>query len=551
MSGGGTNKSFRKALGAIKDSTTVGLAKVNSDYKELDIAIVKATNHVERPAKEKHIRAIFSGISATRPRADVAYCIHALARRLAKTHNWAVALKTLIVIHRALREVDPTFHEELISYGRSRSHMLNLSHFKDDSSPNAWEYSAWVRTYALYLEERLECFRVLKYDVETDRPRTKDLDTVELLEQLPALQQLLFRLVNCQPQGAAVHNFVIQLALSMVASESIKIYNAISDGTVNLVDKVDLCSWLIRQENWLLEDCLFFEMQRHDAVKALDIYRKAGQQAERLSEFYEVCKNLDIGRGEKFIKIEQPPASFLQTMEEYVTVDKAAPKVVLAIEYKKAPEVQEELPPSPPPPEPVKEEVPVTKPPEPDLLGLNDQSPDASVLDEKNALALAIVPVDQPTAAAPNLENGTTGWELALVTAPSPNESARSASKLAGGLDRLTLDSLYDDALRRSSQNVSYNPWEANPMTGPTMQQNIHDPFYASNGVAAPYSVQMVAMANQQQAFMFQQQQQMMTMSPQLQQPANPFANTYGASVHPYGAGMPVQAAYDPYSGLI
>lgn len=33
MSGGGTQKSLRKALGAIKDSTTVGLAKVNSDYK--------------------------------------------------------------------------------------------------------------------------------------------------------------------------------------------------------------------------------------------------------------------------------------------------------------------------------------------------------------------------------------------------------------------------------------------------------------------------------------------------------------------------------------
>ena len=45
-------------------------------------------------------------------------------------------MKTLIVIHRALREVDPTFHEELINYGRSRSHMLNLAHFKDDSSPN-------------------------------------------------------------------------------------------------------------------------------------------------------------------------------------------------------------------------------------------------------------------------------------------------------------------------------------------------------------------------------------------------------------------------------
>lgn len=543
---GGTQNSLRKALGALKDTTTVSLAKVNSGYKELDIAIVRATNHVERPAKEKHIRAIFSAISATRPRADVAYCIHALARRLSKTHNWAVALKTLIVIHRALREVDPTFHEELINYGRSRSHMLNMAHFKDDSSPNAWDYSAWVRTYALFLEERLECFRVLKYDIEADRPRTKDLDTAELLEQLPALQQLLYRVISCQPQGAAVNNFVIQLALSLVASESIKIYQAISDGTVNMVDK-------------------FFEMQRSDALKALDIYRRVGMQAERLSEFYEICRNLDIGRGEKFIKVEQPPSSFMQAMEDYVkdapqgvivrkdqAIDNkiASPKEVLAIEYNKEPEAKEERPPSPPPqPEPVKVETPAVQPP-PDLLNMEDPVPAAAELDEKNALALAIVPVaDQQPSAVSNHANGATGWELALVTAPSSNESAAAASKLAGGLDMLTLDSLYDDALRRNNQNVSYNPWEQAPAGG-MMQPTMHDPFYASNTMAAPHSVQMAAMSNQQQAFMYQQQQQMMMMAPQQQQSANPFGNGYGAAVHPYGSGMPVQP-YNPYTGLI
>ncbi|XP_073010474.1 putative clathrin assembly protein At5g35200 [Typha latifolia] len=555
MSGGGTQKSLRKYLGAIKDTTTVSLAKVNSDYKELDIAIVKATNHVEHPAREKYVRAIFDAISAARPRADVAYCIHALARRLAKTHNWAVALKTLIVIHRALREVDPTFREELINYGRSRSHMLNLAHFKDDSSANAWDYSAWVRCYALFLEERLECYHVLKYDVETDPPRTRDLDTIDLLEQLPSLQQLLFRLLGCQPQGAASFNVIIQHALSMVALESVKIYSAISDGTINLVDK-------------------FFEMQRNDAIRALDIYRRANQQAERLSEFYEVCKTIHIGRGEKFLKIEQPPASFLTTMEEYVrdaprasTVRKdqaieAAPKI-LAIEYKKTAEAQEAAPPPPPPtttppppqpPEPVKEEAPIIEE-QVDLLGLRDPSPDTSEIDNKNALALAIVPVDNVSTTAPSsnfsAENGTTGWELALVTAPSSNETAVTSRKLAGGLDKLVLDSLYEDADRRANQTASYNPWEMAPVAGPLMQPLVQDPFYASNAVAAPHAVQMAAMAQQQQAFMLQQQQMMMMGQLPQQATANPFGNPYTTgSVHPYGTGMPLNSS-NTYTRLI
>lgn len=540
MSGGGTQQSLRKALGALKDTTTVSLAKVNSDYKDLDIAIVKATNHVERPAKEKHIRIIFAATSAARPRADVAYCIHALARRLAKTHNWAVALKTLIVIHRALREVDPTFREELINYSRSRGHILNLSYFKDDSSPNAWDYSAWVRAYALFLEERLECYRALKYDIETERLRTRELDTPELLEQFPALQQYLYRLMGCQPEGAAISNHVIQYALTAVSRESIKLYTAINDATINLVDK-------------------FFEMQRHDAIKALEIYRRAGKQAERLSEFYEVCKGLDLGRGFKFPTLEQPPASFISAMEEYVRDAPRASSVrrestesvpkVLSLEYKKKSEPQDDAPPPPPPPppEPVKESAaPVETVPTvtTDLLGLDEISPDPSSLEEKNAMALAIVPTTDNSSngtsnSALDIPNGATGWELALVTTSSSNSSVQAESKLAGGLDKLTLDSLYEDAMTRQVSSyhtgqVAPNPFEASPMMQPG-----HDPFYASQKVAPPSAVQMASMAQHQQAFIAQQQM----MGQQV--PANPFGNPYTAA-YPYAAGTPYQAQY-PY----
>lgn len=63
---------------------------------------------------------------------------------------------------------------------------------------------------------------------------------------------------------------------------------------------------------------------------------------------------------------------------------------------------------------------------------MNDPVPDALDLDEKNALALAIVPISSEgtanTGPSFNMENGATGWELALVTAPSSNESAVAAA---------------------------------------------------------------------------------------------------------------------------
>ncbi|KAI4998861.1 hypothetical protein ZWY2020_054203 [Hordeum vulgare] len=125
-----------KYVGTLKDSTTVSIAKVNSDYKQLDIAIIKATNHVERPAKEKYIR---DGSWMERV-LFVHFCTVSFYPKIQTvgyiSATMQVALKMLIVIHRALREVDPSFRDELISYGRSSGQMLHMYYFKDDSSPD-------------------------------------------------------------------------------------------------------------------------------------------------------------------------------------------------------------------------------------------------------------------------------------------------------------------------------------------------------------------------------------------------------------------------------
>ncbi|CAH8252363.1 unnamed protein product [Arabidopsis lyrata] len=530
----GTLQSWRRAYGALKDTTKVGLVRVNSDYAELDVAIVKATNHVECPPKDRHLKKIFLATSAIRPRADVAYCIHALSRRLHKTRNWTVALKALLVLHRLLRDGDPTFREELLNFSR-KGRIMQISNFKDDSSPVAWDCSGWVRTYALFLEERLECFRVLKYDIEAERlpkvspgqekgySKTRDLDGEKLLEQLPALQQLLHRLIGCKPEGAAKHNHIIQYALALVLKESFKVYCAINEGIINLVEK-------------------FFEMPRHEAIKALEIYKRAGLQAGNLSAFYEVCKGLELARNFQFPVLREPPQSFLTTMEEYM---RDAPQMVdvtsgpLLLTYTpdeglSSEDVEpsheehetslpsdstivtsEETLPSPQP-------LPSAETPQnfidtDDLLGLHDDTPDPLAILDQNALALALVSTDVeslPFDFGQARDLDPSGWELALVTTPSNDLSAATERQLAGGLDTLTLNSLYDDGAFRAAQQPAYGVPASNPF-------EVQDLFAFSNSVSPPSAVNN-PFGPYQPTYHQQEQQPQVQVAPST---ANPFGD--------------------------
>ncbi|XP_009600707.1 putative clathrin assembly protein At5g35200 [Nicotiana tomentosiformis] len=500
----------RKALGALKDSTMVGIAKVNSEYKKLDVAILKATNHVELLPKEKHVRTLFNAVSSNRPRADVCYCLHTLSKRLTKTRTWQVALKTLIVIHRAMREVDVSFLQELVNYTAHRGHLLNLTHFKDDTSTNAWDYSTWIRSYALYLEEYLECFCIMRYDFQRERKRIKELNTPTLIETIPALQQLLSRLLDCQPVGAAQYNFLIQHALSIVAAESASLYVAIADGMLNLVDK-------------------FFEMQRHDAVRALEIYRRAGDQAVKLSEFFEICRNLDFGRGQKYVKIEKPPESFITAMEEYLMDapkplmitwrpddDDRSTKVIAVPESKPAGADQEQETEIQ-----TKEESNTETPAPPlipDLLSFDEPSQESAALEDNNALALVISTPEELSNSLSSSEQSSepTGWELELVTASTSNQGPSTDNKLIQGgvLDRSKLDNLYDTALARQNINDPYNrDVSSNPFE---VADNSQDAFYSSSN-SGTSDAQKAAMA-QYHDYMVLMQQQMANMS-QSQEP--------------------------------
>lgn len=150
-------KKIRKAIGGLKDQTSISIAKVGvggTKAPDLDVALVKATSHDDF-FDEKHVQEILHLTSYSRGYVNA--CVTSLAKRLYKTRDWHVALKSLMLTHRLLRDGDPTFEDELMHASRHGRRILNLSDFRDETHSNAWDYAAFVRTYGLFLTERLDC----------------------------------------------------------------------------------------------------------------------------------------------------------------------------------------------------------------------------------------------------------------------------------------------------------------------------------------------------------------------------------------------------------
>ncbi|KAK8356910.1 hypothetical protein V6Z12_A05G385600 [Gossypium hirsutum] len=336
--------------------------------------------------------------------------------------------------------------------GTARGLLLNLTHLRDDSSPETWNYSVWIRGYALYLEERAECFNALKYDVDKDQSRNRRLNTPDLLDQLPVLQELLHHLLNC------------------------KLYVAITDGILNLIDK----------------------MQHHHAVRALEIYRKAGEQ---LSEVFEICRVLHYGQGQKYLKIKPETPEVLALPYTSITKDEgAAPTETPApVSDLLTDDVQEKSVTSSDKTQSESRQA-VGKLDIADLICFDEPSEEGTELNENNPLALAIVKSENP----PNAESvgssapAFTGWELGLCDAPVSNGAAVADNKMTGSTNTLTPHSL-----STTNQQMAYNFGQVS--ANPFDDYNSEGPFYGSSSIPPEANVQTAAMPQQLPYIMPQQ----------------------------------------------
>ncbi|KAK6135368.1 hypothetical protein DH2020_030879 [Rehmannia glutinosa] len=413
---------IRKAIGAVKDQTSIGLAKVGSSnsLSDLDVAIVKATRHEEYPPDERYVREILN--LTTYSRAFVNACVSTIARRLSKTKNWVVALKTLMLIQRLLAEGDHAYEQEIFFATRRGTRLLNMSDFRDTSGKsNAWDYSAFVRTYALYLDEQLE-----------------------------------FRMQGRRGKraGAAKENRVVSVALYPIVKESFQLCYDITEIMGVLIDR-------------------FMQLEIPDMVKVHEIFCRVSKQYDELDAFYGWSKTVGIARSSEYPDVEKISQKKLDMMDDYIhersamaqnkRSGSAEPKPIpIAEENEPEPEPDMNSIKALPPPEGFpdeteneeqkqeietpKEDEKVKTQVEGDLLNLGSDAPTTQEHGDKLALALFD---GGPATSAPSdtktpweaFKESSGDWEMALVQ--SASHLSNQKANLPGGFDTLILDGMY------------------------------------------------------------------------------------------------------------
>lgn len=476
-----------------------------------------------------------------------------------------MALKTLILIQRLLADGDPAYEQEMFFSTRQGTRLLNMSDFRDKSKSNSWDFSAFVRTYALYLDERLEyrmqnrrgrrsrfsldedeepkeSFRERYRERARERDRDSDRDrevvvratplpemkNEQLFSKMQHLQLLLERFLACRPTGKAKTHRLVIVALYPIVKESFQIYRDMTDILGIFIDRLT-------------------DMEVPDCIKVYDIFCRVGKQYDELESFYSWSKTIGIARSSEYPEIERVTTKKLDVMDQYIKdksmleqTKKNNPQEKKNEEEEPEPEPEEDMNaikalPAPEefheePAEEVKEETKEEPEEEKivqtegDLLNLGDTTWDSQQDVDKLALALfdGAAPATSTTQALPwHAFDDTGDWETALVQSSSNLSNQKPA--LGGGFDTLLLDGMYKHAETNAAmQGLGYNgsasslalgsaggpamlALPAPPISGSGSGLISLDPFAASLAMAPPAYVQMSEMEKKQRLLVEEQ----------------------------------------------
>ncbi|KAL9996760.1 putative ANTH domain, ENTH domain, ANTH domain superfamily protein [Helianthus debilis subsp. tardiflorus] len=301
-------KLWKRASGALKDRTSLLRANLTSRSMlrnpSIETAVIKATSHDESIVNYRATQHVFTWVRISDE------CLYrvlwVLFRRMKRTHNWAVVLKGLMLLHGVFSCKVPGIQH----IGQLPSDLLNLKEKRGNIIAFIHAYYAFLDQksafISLHSQEQMKRSVALSGD-ETNEEQKRMLMIQDLI-WLQKLQGLLDSLLRIQPKSSQTVNVLVLEAMDCLMIEIYDINSRVSIGIGTLLMKI-------------------YPVGKNEAVIALPILQKAKAQAEEISMFFEFCRDIGVGNTSECPKMEQIPEEVVQELKDIISGDLKQPSI--------------------------------------------------------------------------------------------------------------------------------------------------------------------------------------------------------------------------------
>lgn len=137
--------------------------------------------------------------------------------------NWIIATKSLTVIHRIFREGSEVFIKSI-----SRTGVLDLNFFRDETDNFSLTQSRFVVQYGLYLSQKAKVYREFDKEYEKTTETYEDLDIKLCLQVIPLLQKQFDLILEFREKMDVVSTRICLTAFGLLLKDSFRLFTALN-----------------------------------------------------------------------------------------------------------------------------------------------------------------------------------------------------------------------------------------------------------------------------------------------------------------------------------
>eukprot|EP00049_Salpingoeca_infusionum_P001420 m.48175 g.48175 ORF g.48175 m.48175 type:complete len:334 (-) comp11014_c0_seq1:138-1139(-) len=278
-------------------------------------AIIKATDSKRAPPKLKHVKALVS-LSFRRdvPVNDIAQQLTTTAET---SKSWIVVLKTLVVVHKMLRNASSPFCQAIAT----ETTALGVDRFHDSKQPFGPEMTQIIHAYGAYLSFHLGLLRkhgftpihagaTGKCEFLTGKPSPK---TSAFIQDMQGSQDALFEVIRSIAPAAdsaasakraerdeLLQDLIVQDMLKLVVNDGLRLFSIVNDAMIAMLAT------------------FFTTMPKLECAAHLELYEKFTQHCLSLDDLVDLAKRFALV-GPDVPELSQAPLSIIDKLRSRVS----------------------------------------------------------------------------------------------------------------------------------------------------------------------------------------------------------------------------------------